>query len=200
MKSFSPGKAIALPFFHAFTGCDTVSYFHSKGKKSCWKVWHVMDEATEAFNELLRHPETLEKHMSTLERFVVLLYDRTSPETAVNSARKIMFAQQGIELEKIPPTRDALVLHTKRAIMQASHCWSHTEQLLIDLPSPKDWGWTKEDTGFEKWTPVWTTLPPAVESCSELLKCGFTKGCSRNCHCKKAELPCTALCKCDGQC
>ena len=66
VKSFSPRKAIALPFFHAFTGCDTVSYFHSKGKKSCWKVWHVMDEATEAFHELLRHPETLKKHMSTL--------------------------------------------------------------------------------------------------------------------------------------
>ena len=51
-----------------------------------------MDEATEALHELLRHPETLEKQMSTLERFVVLLYDRISPETAVNSARKIMFS------------------------------------------------------------------------------------------------------------
>ena len=66
----------------------------------CWKVWHVMDEAIEAFPELLRHPETLEKRMSTLERFVMLFYDRTSPETTVYSARKIMLAQKGRELEK----------------------------------------------------------------------------------------------------
>lgn len=65
----------------------------------------------------MKHPETLEKHMPTLERFVVLMYDRASPETAVDKARKIMFAQRGRELDKIPPTRDALVLHTKRAIM-----------------------------------------------------------------------------------
>ena len=36
--SLGPRKAITLPFFHAFTGCDTVSYFHSKGKKTCWKI------------------------------------------------------------------------------------------------------------------------------------------------------------------
>lgn len=65
----------------------------------------------------MKHPETLEKHMPTLERFVVLMYGHASPETAVNKACKIMFAQKGRELDKIPPTRDALVLHTKRAIM-----------------------------------------------------------------------------------
>ncbi len=27
-------KATALPFFHAFIGCETVSFFHGKGKKS----------------------------------------------------------------------------------------------------------------------------------------------------------------------
>ena len=26
----------ALPVFHAFTGCDTVSYFKSIGKKTAW--------------------------------------------------------------------------------------------------------------------------------------------------------------------
>jgi hypothetical protein len=31
----------ALPFFHTFTGCDTVSAFVGKGKKSAWKTWNV---------------------------------------------------------------------------------------------------------------------------------------------------------------
>ena len=30
----------ALPFFHAFTGCDTVSSFFNHSKKSMWEAWH----------------------------------------------------------------------------------------------------------------------------------------------------------------
>ena len=51
VKGISPKKAITLPFFHAFAGCDTISYFHRKRKKSCWKVWKVKGEATGAFDE-----------------------------------------------------------------------------------------------------------------------------------------------------
>jgi len=29
-------KSQALTFFHAFTGCDTVSFFSNRGKKSAW--------------------------------------------------------------------------------------------------------------------------------------------------------------------
>jgi hypothetical protein len=29
-------RALGLPFFHAFTGCDTVSTFHGKGKRTSW--------------------------------------------------------------------------------------------------------------------------------------------------------------------
>ena len=29
-------QALALPGFHAFTGCDVNSSIHSKGKKTCW--------------------------------------------------------------------------------------------------------------------------------------------------------------------
>ena len=51
VKSISPKKALSLPFFHAFTGCDTIPYFHTKGKKSCRKVWKVKGEATRAFDD-----------------------------------------------------------------------------------------------------------------------------------------------------
>ena len=44
---------------------------------------------------------------------MVLLYDHTSPDTAVNSAQKIIFAHKGRELDKIPSTGNAPVLHTK---------------------------------------------------------------------------------------
>ena len=42
-------KSKALPYFHAFTGCDTNSQFLGKGKKSAWTCWKSLDAATEAF-------------------------------------------------------------------------------------------------------------------------------------------------------
>lgn len=33
-RSLGPSKSTALPVFHAYTGCDTVSSFSTKGKKS----------------------------------------------------------------------------------------------------------------------------------------------------------------------
>ena len=31
-----------LPFFHPFTGCDTVSGFSNHNKKSIWEAWHKL--------------------------------------------------------------------------------------------------------------------------------------------------------------
>ncbi len=46
--------------------------------------------------------------MSVLERFVVLLYDRTSDQVSVNDARKQLFTQKSRSLENLPPTQAAL--------------------------------------------------------------------------------------------
>ena len=34
-------KSLTLTMFHTFTGCDTVSSFSSKGKRSAWETWDV---------------------------------------------------------------------------------------------------------------------------------------------------------------
>ena len=39
----------ALPFWYAFTGCDTVSSFYGWGKKMCWDVWKSYPHITETF-------------------------------------------------------------------------------------------------------------------------------------------------------
>ena len=68
----------SLPIFHAFTGCDTVS-FSGRGKKTVWETWRASLEVTDAFIELKREPSAAsEESMSWLERFVVLMYDKTS--------------------------------------------------------------------------------------------------------------------------
>ena len=43
---------------------------------------------------------------------------------------------------------------------------------------------------------MWTLLPEAAVSCSELLRCGCKKGCKGLCKCVIANLKCTSLCHC----
>jgi hypothetical protein len=75
-------KAKALPVFHAFTGCDTISCFAGKGKKSAWETWNNFPAVRDAFLELLppvssHSPPKSNSCLTTTECFVVLLYDRT---------------------------------------------------------------------------------------------------------------------------
>uniref|UniRef100_UPI00358E0809 uncharacterized protein n=1 Tax=Myxine glutinosa TaxID=7769 RepID=UPI00358E0809 len=195
--TLGPDKAKALPIFHAITGCDTVSSFAGRGKKTAWAVWETFPEVTNAFLDLASAPsEISEDTLATLERYVVLLYDRTCTCSEVNLARKKLFAKKSRSIEAIPPTQAALVQHVKRATYQGGHCWG---QSLVPhyLPSPCDWGWVDNDGQFD---PLWTTLPEAAKSCYELICCGCENGCSGRCKCKKAALKCTALCACDGDC
>jgi len=80
-KTFGPEKSMSLLMFHAFTGCDQTSFFLNRGKKTGWQTSTVFKEVEESFDILSRAPpsvEDLHHHMSTIERFVVLMYDRTS--------------------------------------------------------------------------------------------------------------------------
>ena len=112
--------------FHAFTGCDTVSFFGGRGKKTAWDTWKEYHDATSAFCALVSTPslETVEEVLDKLETFVVLLYDRTSNQQCVDEARKQLFTQKGRAIDGLPPTQAALILHIKRATYQAGHCWA----------------------------------------------------------------------------
>ena len=37
-------KSRSIPFFHAFTGCEQVSFFSHVTKRSAWKVWSLFEE------------------------------------------------------------------------------------------------------------------------------------------------------------
>ena len=197
-RSLGPQVSKALPVFHAFTGCDTVSCFGGRGKKTALETWKSYPDVTHAFLTLAQAPsEVSDACMEQLERFVVLLYDRTSSKMEVNDARKQLFAQKGRALDAIPPTRAALVEHTKRAAYQAGHCWGQALTPSPVLPSPEEWGWTMDG---EIWMPFWTSLPDVTKSCRELVRCGCKKGCRGRCSCVKADLRCTALCTCTDEC
>ena len=158
-----------LPFFHAFTGCDTVATFCGIGKKSAWKTWKIFRDVDDCFKQLSIGSCGIDDvHFKALQRFVVLMYDRSSPCQNVNQCRRILYTRRNRSIENIPPTADALLQHTLRAALQA-HIW--TECLCPNAVnySPADWGWKSVDgVRFE---PLWSTLPDVTKYCRELIAC-----------------------------
>ena len=139
VTTMNPIQCLTLPVFHALTGCDTVSAFAGRGKKTAWATWKSFPEVTDA--SLCMPSEVSEESMLLLERFVVLMYDRTSES---NDARKQLFTQKSRTLESIPPTQAALK-HINRTCHQAN-CWNQALVMDPEMPEPSDWGWTKETT------------------------------------------------------
>ena len=187
---------MCMPLFHAFIGCDQVSFFSGKGKNACknWMNFPLLDSAMMTFTSLTNN-SNLENCFSILEKIVVLMYDSTSTSNTADEARKILFAKKGRSLECIPPTSDALFQHTKRALYQGGLCWGRSLQREQKLPSPTLYGWKMEEDIYRV---HWMTIPESSEVCRELIRCGCktSKGCSGRCICKKNNLKCTDLCSC----
>ena len=55
-RSLGPEKSQALPIFHAYTRCDTVSSFHTRSKKVARGTWKGLDEVTATFLGLSTGP------------------------------------------------------------------------------------------------------------------------------------------------
>src|SRR6218665_1789141 len=197
-QALGPAKCLALPVFHCLTGCDTTSSFGGKGKKTGWEAWNAYPVVTEAFLNLSSADDCLDDAtLSVLERFIIIMYDRTSECIDLNTARMNLFTKKSRSLELLPPTSDAFLQHVKRSIYQAVHCWGHCLEKQVKVLDPGDWGWTKNGNG---WVPLWMTIPEVSKICRELIHCSCKKGCLGRCKCVKANLVCTALCQCDGEC
>ena len=120
-RALGPKKAQTLPMFHALTGCDTVSCFAGHGKRTAWAVWTALPALTKTLVDLSTAPIHVdEEAMQTIERFVILLYDRTSTSTNVDKARCILFAKKS-NVQLIPLTSAALQQHDRRAVYQDGH-------------------------------------------------------------------------------
>ncbi|CAG9816544.1 unnamed protein product [Phaedon cochleariae] len=189
-----PEKSESLLGFHAFTGCDTVSYFEGIGKLTAVNAWLKYPGATDGFKAL--QDETVVQAMGNLEVFVVSTYTRTASCKTVNECRRVLFTKSDRQLESIPPTRDALEQHAKRAFIQ-SQVWRQSLEREQNFLDPADFGWKKCEEG---WEPVWRTIPVASGACEALIKCSCRKECvPARCKCLKNGLKCCGLCKCTCQ-
>ena len=55
-RALGPDRCMALPMFHVFTGCDTVSFFGGRGKRTAWGTWKAYDDVTSALCSLATTP------------------------------------------------------------------------------------------------------------------------------------------------
>ena len=92
--ALGPSRCTALPAFHALTGCDTVSYLYGKGKKSAWSAWDSYPQLSDVLIKLHDDTDDIDSLvLSVLERFFVILYDRTSDCSSLNKARQQLFTK-----------------------------------------------------------------------------------------------------------
>ena len=61
---------------------------------SAWTVWELFDDVTRVFCALPMNPDNIHTEMPVLERFVVLLYHKTSSKLEVNDRLTIYHQQQ----------------------------------------------------------------------------------------------------------
>jgi len=94
-----PRKAIALPLFHAITGCDTTLSFQGSGKKSARDASNAYEEVTGAFLSVLNDKfiaiGTDSAAFSVIERFVVALYDKTVLQLRLTSQEESSSPKKG---------------------------------------------------------------------------------------------------------
>ena len=81
-------RSLALPLFHALTGCDTTSAFLGYGKRSAWAAWEATPELTETLVAITLEPEQmkLDVHVKRLERMVVIMYSKSCGSSRVDEA------------------------------------------------------------------------------------------------------------------
>ena len=161
-------------------------------KASFFKLAKDNKDVQKAFTQLGNAIPASQKLIKECEKAVCKLYKHQGAD--VNQVQYDMLAK-GAESHHIPPTSDALALHTKRANYQA-HIWKNA--LKADFkPCPADGhGWKKVDGVLDI---HWMTRAPTPDSVLELVACKSCKKCdTRRCPCQNKGFKCTDACGCDS--
>ena len=80
------------------------------------------------------------------------LYKDESENNNIDLLRMDIFCHKTLDIDRIPPTSDALSQHLKRSVYQAS-IWATAYQPLMPQLSHENFGWKKHNDHI---TPIWT--------------------------------------------
>ena len=187
---------------HALSGCDTVYYPYSKGKKSALKV--LMNTDIDGLQDALGEPGISQGQLkATAGAFFMALYGQKKTDS-LNTARYKMYMsrKKPLPLKKLQPTDSNLQLHVLRAHFQMM-LWKAAEQMHppVDARDISRFGWDVK----EGWvvTPYVSNSPVAPYGLLDVVSCscsGERKAYSeKRCSCHSAGLSCTEYCYCEGE-
>ena len=141
IQLLGPQRFKVLPVFHATTGCDVASATFVIGKKMAWNAWLAYPEVTDTLIAITQDPNSFtfdSLHMRHLERWTVLKYNKNCNAELVNDAKKLMFSHSLRSLDSIPPTKNALFQHIKRALLVAAFIWKQSLSKTPYIPKPSE--------------------------------------------------------------
>ena len=188
----------ALLGLHAWTGCDSVSAFSGQGKIKAFNMIRSCDEFQEVFS-LLGREWTIEDELGLfckIEKFACIMYSRSAKCTIVNDLRYEIFRLRNGDVSsgQLPPCKDALWQHTKRANYQAA-IWRRSLQNVPTIPDATDGHGWKLDGDLQIFI-EWITGAPAPDIVLSLMSCKCARSCKAgSCPCIDNGLPCTPACK-----
>ena len=109
--------------------------------------------------------------------------NESNEDNDVDLVQLRVLSQKTRDVERIPPTSDALYQHLKRNVFQAS-IWTTAQRAIMPVNSPTNHGW-KEEGG--KLLPIWISLHLTKDVFQLDVKCTCTCTCSRH-KCVRAKL------------
>ena len=164
----------------AVTQC--LLYKHSK--KSEWKIFLDHYKLFSSIGDGV----LTEQKKKAVEKFICKMYKLDL--ASVDVARVVLFSKAG-KPKALPPTSDALSLHSLRANYQTL-VWKQVHWLEPLLPDIVAMEWSR--TNDNKLRPVLMTQDPTSKACVEIISICRTGCTTCRCSCKKANLFCTSVC------
>ena len=190
---------------HAITGCDSVSSFAGKGKVLALKLVQRSKTICDSLKKLGQNWEVSAEEYEALEAFTCALYGCKDGCSDINTLRYSLFCSKkgAIESYQLPPCKDALYKHVRRANYQSA-IWKKSLISKPDIPDPVGHGWKMSKVnGTDMLVIDWMDGSPAPEAVLALLSCKCSRSCKLpSCTCLANGLKCSVMCKfrfCENQ-
>lgn len=170
--------SLALPSFHAFTGCDYNPAFFKKGKTKPFNALRKNKEFIEAFKSISNLPNEIPDNIvTTIEKFVCTIYGFKTLQN-VNDGRVASFlkvykigkdnsefklTEKNFDASLLPPSKSELVQQILRSAY-ISNIWNNAYKQVPTTLNYLDYGWQLEENKLIcKWFDG-DQLPPTVEN------------------------------------
>ena len=153
---------------HAFTGCDTVSAFASRGKLSALKLMKNDITCQETFSQVGQSWDVQPQIFEKVQQFTCPMYVAASRTTKVKDLRYQLFCAKRGEIESslLPPCRYCLLMHLIRANYQAA-IWKCCLPALPTVPNHTKCGCGRHQHQILSWN-CWLASVSVPVSCQSV--------------------------------